>query len=365
MASPTAGPSRHPSPQHAIPLTPPPLYSLVMPGLHRCSAIGLEEALNEAWAEEEAATRRRQHVAPASTSGSNGSSNARMPSLDARRASEVDDRYSDHVGARHPSRSQTSFYPPSSPTSHLSPSIPNPSPSPLVAFLHSISLRTLVYLSPSLLPCALLKLAHQLDLNLIQWDLTGPKVWRARSIAEEGEVKALRRFASRHAARSKRRDKGREASPDEKSEEAAEQQESADALMTLSLITLLLTSATSPTLICDPSGLAQTSLVVGCLRRMQRRSFASICVEYRAFASSSSPGATVNAARAQPGQLPSTASALRFIEMFPLEKVELPDNWDEMVGWGREGLRAMEGVVKARETEGEGQSDQVAVAVKV
>ena len=42
---------------------------------------------------------------------------------------------------------------------------------------------------------------------------------------------------------------------------------------------ILLRQARLPCLVCDTSGVNETGVVVGCLRRMQRRSFASIRVE--------------------------------------------------------------------------------------
>lgn len=292
----TSGPSRL-----ASPLAPPPLYALVMPELHRCSAIGLEEALNEAWADEEAASRRHQQHTASHTGSESSSHHHRQDRSSSGDSNETSSRHH-----HHPHRSQTGGYPiaPS-----ISPPLPDSSLPPLLAFLQSLSLRTLVYLSPSLLPCALVKLAHQLDLNLVQWDLTGPKVWRARSNADDGEVRTLRRFAA-----ASRRVNGKKRSNG--STPAMGSGRADDTLMILSLLSLLLTASTSPALVCDPSGLAQTSLVVGCLRRMMRRSFASICVDYRAFAAS----APVSAARTTPGQLPSTASALRFIEVSPLRQ---------------------------------------------
>jgi len=62
-----------------------------------------------------------------------------------------------------------------------------------------------------------------------------------------------------------------------------------------------------PVLIMDTSGIQETGVLVGCLRRMQRWDFASILVEYRSFAGARSR--VVNE---------------RFIEMFDTDLTTLP-----------------------------------------
>lgn len=80
-----------------------------------------------------------------------------------------------------------------------------------MSFLASLQLRTIVYLSPSLLPSALLKLSRELDLNFLQWDLTGGKIWNRRTgqglggkggRVGEREREALDRFANLQDGRS-------------------------------------------------------------------------------------------------------------------------------------------------------------------
>lgn len=44
-----------------------------------------------------------------------------------------------------------------------------------------------------------------------------------------------------------------------------------------------------------------------------------------------------------------SAYASSLAQMFPLEEVQLPDTWDEMVPWAADGLRAMQRVLDARE----------------
>ncbi|UZJ52754.1 hypothetical protein CBS101457_002074 [Exobasidium rhododendri] len=63
-----------------------------------------------------------------------------------------------------------------------------------------------------------------------------------------------------------------------------------------------------PCLVCDTSGVNETGVVVGCLRRMQRRNFASIRYEYRAFSGNRS-----------------RSSHERFIEMFDPDLISLPN----------------------------------------
>ncbi len=67
-----------------------------------------------------------------------------------------------------------------------------------------------------------------------------------------------------------------------------------------------------PIAICDPSGMQESGVLVGCLRRLQRWNFASILVEYRSFAGSRS-----------------RAAHERFIETFPPACVRLnnPPHW--------------------------------------
>ncbi|CAO1627432.1 unnamed protein product [Parajaminaea phylloscopi] len=449
-----------------------------MPGIHRCSAVGLEEVLNEAWAtletdedrtQAEAAylgitqgelsalnaattpgtaasgpTQKRDGGNTASGGRSNRSaqpsSGSRSPGQPVESASAYASSPSSSIpsssSSSHPTSLQDSDirrkapqgapgqqqqtlrpdahaasrkYPPTSPNRSRpsSPSIaatsgkssPDPQQrhwtlgpfeaAPILSFLSALQLRTIVYLSPSLLPCALLKLAHQLDLNLVQWNLVGPKIWRARSstatkskaagaAGRDAELRALETFASARAAarRQRRRSKtqhdarhcdtsdteamaftngagGGELTPSSDAETAfdgekeddddddgdgdeqedfAREDDEEDELQGLdhiamcrATIELALNRHCNGVLICDSSGLSETSLVVGCLRRMLRRSFASICLEYRAFAPQSQRSAS------------STTNHLRFIETFPLETLRLPA-WEDLVPWAVEGL---------------------------
>ncbi|KDN53409.1 protein-tyrosine phosphatase [Tilletiaria anomala UBC 951] len=62
-----------------------------------------------------------------------------------------------------------------------------------------------------------------------------------------------------------------------------------------------------PIAICDTSGMHETGVLVGCMRKMQSWNFASILVEYRSFAGSKS-----------------RAPNERFIEMFNISTPDLP-----------------------------------------
>lgn len=59
---------------------------------------------------------------------------------------------------------------------------------------------------------------------------------------------------------------------------------------------------------------------------MMRWNFASVCLEYRAFA---------------PSRSASTANHLRFVELFPLHELELPQ-WQHLVPWAARALRSVE-----------------------
>ena len=58
---------------------------------------------------------------------------------------------------------------------------------------------------------------------------------------------------------------------------------------------------------------------------MMRWNFASVCLEYRAFA---------------PTRSASTANHLRFVELFPLDELQFPD-WDQLVPWAARALRSV------------------------
>ncbi|KAK0540078.1 hypothetical protein OC842_000652 [Tilletia horrida] len=74
---------------------------------------------------------------------------------------------------------------------------------------------------------------------------------------------------------------------------------------------IILDKKNHPVMIMDTSGIQETGVLVGCLRRMQRWDFASILVEYRSFAGTRSR--TVNE---------------RFIEMFDTDLTNLPPQED-------------------------------------
>lgn len=327
----------------APPLVPPPQYSLVMPGIHRCSAVGLEEVLNGEWhtletedlrlqaeatvmgiprselattaarvaASSSSANRqdvgltaahsrdgssrsvgrrggshpsasgcqnaereKSQGVAIGSSRSSNSSSNSGLKArtvvasgsqISSRQSGQASAsasissvtqsnptqqsaspsrRYAEDTGnalAKSPTfanpmndlQSTRRSVPGSSASVPPAEGLLRPSPiqeswalgpyeaAPVLSFMSTSQIRTIVYLSPSLLPCALLKLAHQLNLNLVQWNLVGPKVWRMRSSESDSaaqgrgakalteEAKALRRFAmSRQKKRGRQREEG-------------------------------------------------------------------------------------------------------------------------------------------------------------
>lgn len=155
-------------------MTPPPLYSLVTPGLHRCSAIGLEEALNEAWANVQSLVSKGKE--------SDRRDASTMGRSEGKRPSQL--QHTDAGGPMH-----TPISPATLPASIIA-------QSPLLSFLSALRLRTLIYLSPSLLPASLLKLSRDLNLSLLQWDLEGGRVWRVRQDAQKQELEALYAFAS-------------------------------------------------------------------------------------------------------------------------------------------------------------------------
>ncbi|CAO1630315.1 unnamed protein product [Sympodiomycopsis kandeliae] len=296
---PSSSSSSSTSPIQAPPIIPPPLYALVTPGLHRCSAIGLEEVLNEAWGEVHAQILQDKDAQGSSSNGERR--DASTVKNDNKRSSQSRSRRNgagevDSVAARSSQSSES-----------LSPSII--ARSPLLSFLSALRLHTIIYLSPSLLPASLLKLCRDLNLSLLQWDLEGGKVWRVRQGAQKDEKIALHSFSR------------------------VGQQRSEDDLIGLDLtsmskatLEIILNLHCSGILICDPSGLSETSLVIGCLRRMMRWNFASVCLEYRAFA---------------PTRLSTTANHLRFIELFPLESLDLPD-WPDLVPWAARALRLVQ-----------------------
>lgn len=260
-ASPTPPSS---APRAAPPLIPPPFYALVMPGLHRCSAVGLEDVVNNAWArrrqnggrngerrddpedaeedeedeeEEEADTgddddedddededegvRRSRSSNNRSPQGL-GRQRPHSPSLDSLEKSRDGSLSSSNTtlsaNSPHLMVPGQSSRPSQSSSSRL---VSIHESSPVFSFLASLSLHTLIYLSPSLLPRALLKLAAELDLNLLQWDLSGPRIWRVRRAVREaasdgndsGEREGLRRWVQSRRQRGRtngRRRKGAE-----------------------------------------------------------------------------------------------------------------------------------------------------------
>lgn len=254
------GPSSS-APRAAPPLIPPPFYALVMPGLHRCSAVGLEDVVNNAWArrrqdggrdgdrrddsedaeeddddedtaddgeEEEEDDDDDEEAVKGSTSSSSrsppgfGRQRSHSPSLDGidrlRDGSLSSSNTTPSANSPHLTVPGQSSRPSQSSSSRLN-SIHESSP--VFSFLASLSLHTLIYLSPSLLPRALLKLAAELDLNLLQWDLSGPRIWRVRRAVREaasdgdgsGEREGLRRWVQSRRQRGRtngRRQKGAE-----------------------------------------------------------------------------------------------------------------------------------------------------------
>lgn len=125
----------------------------------------------------------------------------------------------------------------------------------------------------------------------MQWDLSGGKVWRVREGAGEKEEGALRAFAARGRGRERSDSDGDgrgEASGSGSGTGSGRAGESGDEAsltgldrvgMCRATVELMLSRHCGGVLVCDPSGLAETSLVVGCLRRMTRSSFASVCLE--------------------------------------------------------------------------------------
>lgn len=232
-----------------------------MPGLHRCSAVGLEDVVNNAWARRRQnggryGDRRDDHEEPeedddeedtgddgeeveedddddeeavkGSTSSSSrsppgfGQQRSHSPSLDgidrSRDGSLSSSNTTPSANSPHLTVPGQSSRPSQSSSSRLN-SIHESSP--VFSFLASLSLHTLIYLSPSLLPRALLKLAAELDLNLLQWDLSGPRIWRVRRAVREaasdgndsGEREGLRRWVQSRRQRGRtngRRQKGAE-----------------------------------------------------------------------------------------------------------------------------------------------------------
>lgn len=298
------------TPIQAPPIRPPPLYSIIAPGLHRCSAIGLEEALIEAWTSLEASKPKKMGGSNGQTGTRGGSGNpgAVTPSLSRPGYSRSSTSY---MGILSMSSQDPGVVPDRAPSSTSRPNhdggpstesstrvssplnISNPSSlsqtdiesSQVLSFLSTLRLKTLIYLSPSLLPTALLKLANDFDLNLVQWDLSRGRIWRRRQNKDvlEAERIALNSFVGMTTGG---KDSHSASTQHHQPHEAADQLYDETDLSGLDLrgmckatVELMLNRHCGGVMICDPSGLSETSLVVGCLRRMMRWNFASVCLE--------------------------------------------------------------------------------------